>query len=56
MVEHLVLTLVVLICFYMATSVTGSAPIPDSGIKWCLYAIIAILAIVAILRIWGLAF
>lgn len=54
MVMHLVLTVVVLLCFFLAATVIDRAPFPEPAIKWCLYAIAVIIAICAILGIWGL--
>ncbi len=50
----LILTLVVLIVFWIAQGIVSGAPIADEKIKWAIKAIMGVVAIVMILGIWGL--
>lgn len=55
MIIHLILTIVVLICFWIAKEVVVDAPIGNSSVKWGIQAIIAIICIVIIFDIWGIS-
>jgi hypothetical protein len=54
MIMSLILTLVILVCYWLATAMINSAPIGNSNVKWGVVAIATLIAIVAILGIWGL--
>jgi hypothetical protein len=54
MVTSLILTLVILLCLFLAVAyIINPAPF-DQPIKWCLTAIVGVLAIAGILKVWGL--
>jgi hypothetical protein len=54
MILHAILTLIVLICFWLAQNRIGSAPFGDARVKWGLTGIALLIAILVILDIWGL--
>lgn len=54
MIWDLALTIVICICWGIASSVAAGAPIANATAKWGIQALIAIIAIIAILGVWGL--
>jgi hypothetical protein len=54
MILSLILTLVVLICFWLLTTWINGAPFGDAKVKWGMYGVALLIAILIILSIWGI--
>lgn len=54
MILHLILTIIVLICFWLLQTWIASAAFGDAHVKWGMTGIALLVAILIVLQIWGL--